>query len=82
MDGDPDDLLAVLTAAGYSVEQRTYPRNIHYSQEQWLDLVFTYSNHLTLSVEKATELRARLADRIGPLGVSVGGRALAIVATP
>ncbi len=82
MDGEPDDLVAVITAAGYTVTQRTYPRRIQYSRQHWLDLVFTHSNHLILSAEKAAQLRTRLADRIGPDGVSVGGEALAIIAAP
>jgi hypothetical protein len=53
---------------------------LSYSRQQWLDLAFTYSNHLTLAAEKATERRTRLADRIGSDGVSVGGEALAILA--
>jgi SAM-dependent methyltransferase len=81
-DGDPDEIIAALSAAGYAVTQRTYPRSVHYSQDQWLDLVFTYSNHLTLAGDKAEQLRAKLADRIGSEGVSVGGEALAIIATP
>jgi SAM-dependent methyltransferase len=85
MDADPDELIALIaliTAAGYSVTERAYPRTIHYSTEQWLDLVFTYSNHLTLAAQKGAELRRRLAGRIGGDGVSVGGDALAIIAAP
>jgi hypothetical protein len=55
---------------------------LHYSTQQWLDIAFTFSNHLTLAADKATELRARMAELIGPSGVSVGGDALAILATP
>jgi SAM-dependent methyltransferase len=85
MNGDAElvaELVAVLTAGGYTVAQHAYPRSLQYSREQWLDFVFTHSNHLTLAEDQATELRTRLADRIGPDGVSVGGDALAIVATP
>ena len=76
-----DGLIAAITASGFTVEERTYPRNDHYSTEQWLDLAFTYSNHLPLAADKASELRARLADRIGSKGVSVGGDSLLILAT-
>lgn len=85
MDADPDELIALIaliTAAGYCVTERAYPRTIHYSTEQWLDLVFTYSNHLTLGAQKGAELRRKLAGRIGGEGVSVGGDALAIIAAP
>ena len=74
-------LIAAITASGFTVEERTYPRHDHYSTEQWLDLAFTYSNHLILAAEKAAELRARLAERIGSKGVSVGGDTLLILAT-
>ena len=80
-DGNTDRLIASITASEFTVEERTYPRRAHYPAEHWLDLVFTYSNHLTLAAEKAFELRARLAERIGAKGVSVGGDTLLIVAT-
>jgi SAM-dependent methyltransferase len=76
-----DGLIASLTASGFTVEERTYPRDDHYSTEQWLDLAFTYSNHLILAAEKASELRTKLAERIGSNGVSVGGDTLLILAT-
>jgi SAM-dependent methyltransferase len=75
-----DGLIASITASGFTVEEHTYPRNDHYSTEQWLDLAFTYSNHLVLPAEQASELRARLAEGIGSAGVSVGGDALLILA--
>jgi SAM-dependent methyltransferase len=80
-DGNTDRLIASITASGFTVEERTYPRHAHYSTEQWLDLAFTYSNHLILAADKASELRARLAERIGSKGVSVGGDTLLILAT-
>ena len=80
-DGNIDHLIASVTVSGFTVEVRTYPRDDHYSVEQWLDLVFTYSNHLILAADKASELRARLADGIGSQGVSVGGDTLLILAT-
>jgi SAM-dependent methyltransferase len=80
-DANTDRLIASITASGFTVEVRTYPRHAHYSTEQWLDLAFTYSNHLILAAETASELRARLADRIGSEGVSVGGDTLLILAT-
>jgi SAM-dependent methyltransferase len=76
-----DGLVGSITASGFTVEERTYPREDHYSTEQWLDLAFTYSNHLVLAAEKASELRTKLAERIGANGVSVGGDTLLILAT-
>jgi SAM-dependent methyltransferase len=74
-------LIAAITASGFTVEQRTYPRHDRYSTEHWLDLAFTYSSHLILAPARASGLRARLAERIGPKGVTVGGDALLILAT-
>jgi SAM-dependent methyltransferase len=83
LDGDLSELLAALTADGFTATRRTYPRTVvRYSAEQWIDLAFTHSAHLTLGAEHAAELRARLADRIGSDGVSVGGESVAIIATP
>jgi hypothetical protein len=76
-----DRLVAAITASGFTVEVRNYPRNDHYSTEEWLDLAFTYSTHLILTAEKAAELRVRLAERIGSKGVRVGGDSLLILAT-
>jgi SAM-dependent methyltransferase len=76
-----DGLIVSITASGFTVEERTYPREDHYSTEQWLDLAFTYSSHLVLDAEKASELRTKLAERIGANGVSVGGDTLLILAT-
>jgi SAM-dependent methyltransferase len=78
---DTEQIIASITALGFTVEERTYPRHAHYSTEHWLDLAFTYSNHLILAADKASELRARLAERIGSKGVSVGGDTLLILAT-
>jgi SAM-dependent methyltransferase len=79
---DPEPASAALTEAGYVVTQRVYTGDVHYSAQQWLDLVFTVSNHLVLPPDKASELRARLADRIGSDGVSVRTDAFAVLAEP
>ncbi len=78
---ETDRVIAAITASGFTVEERTYPRRDHYSTEQWLDLAFTYSTHLILAADEASELRARLTERIGSKGVSVGGDALLLLAT-
>lgn len=80
-DRHTDGLNAAIAASGFTVEQRNYPRHDHFSTEHWLDLAFTYSNHLILAPEKAAELRARLAECIGSKGVSVGGDTLLVLAT-
>jgi SAM-dependent methyltransferase len=81
-DGNPDEVVDMIAAAGFSVTQRRYPHDLHYSAQQWVDIAFTFSNQLILAADKATDLRARLIERIGSVGVSVGGDAVAIFATP
>ena len=81
-DRDPGEVIDMIAAAGFSVNQQEYPHDLHYSAQQWVDIAFTFSHQLILAADKATELRARLIERIGPAGVSVGGDAVAIFATP
>jgi SAM-dependent methyltransferase len=79
---DPEPATVALHEGGFVVTQRVYTSDFHYSPQQWLDLMFTVSNHLVLPPDKATELRARLADRIGSDGVSVRTDAFAVLAAP
>ncbi|MGC2676533.1 MAG: ubiquinone/menaquinone biosynthesis protein, partial [Mycobacterium sp.] len=81
-DGNPNEIVDRLAAAGFTVTQQRYPHDLHYSAQQWVDIAFTFSNQLLVAADKAAELRARLVDRIGSAGVSVGGDAVAILATP
>ena len=81
-DGNPDEVVDMIAAAGFSVTQRRYPHDLHYAAQQWVDIAFTFSNQLILAADKAADLRARLIERIGSVGVSVGGDAVAIFATP
>src|SRR5271165_3857512 len=55
-DGRFDEIGAAVSSAGFTVTQRTYPRDLHYSGQQWLDHAFTHSNHLTLDAAEANEL--------------------------
>lgn len=81
-DGNPDQIVDRLAAAGFTATQQRYHHDLHYSAQQWIDIAFTFSNQLILAADQATELRARLVERIGSAGVSVGGDAVAILATP
>jgi SAM-dependent methyltransferase len=81
-DGNPDEIVNLLTTAGFTVTQRRYPHDLHYSAQQWVDIAFTFSHQLILAADKASELRARLIERIGSEGVAVGGDAVAILGTP
>ena len=77
---DSAELLAELEQAGFTVDMHVYERGEQYTSGQWLDLVFTYSNHLVLPADRAAELRERLAAVIGDGGVRVGGDTLLISA--
>ena len=79
---DIDAVMAEIERAGFVVDSRTYPRDEPYDGERWLDLVFTYSNHLVLSPERRRELRSRLGELIGDGPVQVGGDTLLIIARP
>jgi hypothetical protein len=81
-DGNPGLVIDMIAAAGFTVTEQKYPHDLHYSAQQWVDIAFTFSNQLILAADKATELRARMIERIGSDGVSVGGDAVAIFATP
>ncbi len=81
-DGSPGEVVDMIGAAGFNVTQQTYPHDLHYSAEQWVDIAFTFSTQLLVAEDRAAELRARLIERIGSSGVSVGGDAVAIFATP
>jgi trans-aconitate methyltransferase len=81
-DGNPGEVIDMIAGSRFTVTQREYPHDLHYSAQQWVDIAFTFSNQLLVAHDKADELRARLIGRIGPAGVSVGGDAVAILATP
>jgi hypothetical protein len=81
-DDSPGEVVDMIAASGFTVTQRKYPHDLRYSAQQWVDIAFTFSNQLLVPADKVDELRARLIERIGPVGVSVGGDAVAIFATP
>jgi SAM-dependent methyltransferase len=77
-----EDLAAMLEERGFAVERRRCVEQLHYTTEEYLNLVSTYSNRLLLPPSDREELRSRLAQRIGPAGVDAQNDALAIVCTP
>lgn len=77
-----DAVTDALSAAGFASTVREYPRTLHFSLAQWLELLFTYSTFITLAPEAADDLRHRLSERIGDAGLTLHGDSLAIVATP
>jgi len=77
-----EEVAAMLENRGFSVERRRCVEELHYPAEDYLNLVSTYSNHLTLAPAAHAELRSRLAKRIGTAGVHARNDALAVVCTP
>ena len=74
-----DQLTALLDAAGFVSAQHHYVERLHYCTEDWVDMVTTYSNVLTLEPDVRAELRGRLEQCIGAAGVDATNDALAIV---
>jgi SAM-dependent methyltransferase len=77
-----EEVVRLIEECGFSVESLRVDERLHYTTEDYLDLVFTYSNHLLLDAATQAELRSRLADRIGSGGVDAQNHALAVVCTP
>ena len=77
-----EELAAMLEERGFAVERRRCVEQLHYTTEEYLNLVSTYSNRLLLVPSAREELRSRLAQRIGTAGVDAQNDALAIVCTP
>jgi SAM-dependent methyltransferase len=76
------EVTALLEDGGFRVNTCNVVEQLRYTTEDWLNLVFTYSNHLTLSASARDELRGRLTERIGQDGVEAINDALAVVCTP
>jgi SAM-dependent methyltransferase len=76
-----DELIAMVEECGFTVERRGVVERLHYATDGWLNMVFTYSNILTLDAADRVELRSRLARRIGAAGVDARNDAVAVVCT-
>jgi SAM-dependent methyltransferase len=77
-----EEVTALVEECGFSVERRRCAEQLHYTTEDYLNLVSTYSNRLLLDPIAQAELRSRLAQRIGTAGVDAQNDALAVVCTP
>jgi ubiquinone/menaquinone biosynthesis C-methylase UbiE len=71
-------LQTLLRTSDFAVERIEISEDLHYSGENWLNLVFTHSNHIILEPEIQTELRRRLRTTIGDAGVRATNNALAL----
>jgi SAM-dependent methyltransferase len=77
-----NEVTDLIEQSGFFIERRTCIEQLHYQGEDYLNLVFTYSNRLVLEPTAQAELRSRLARRIGTAGVEAHNSAVAIVCTP
>jgi hypothetical protein len=68
--------------SGFSLERRRCLEKMHFTTEDYLNLVFNYSTHLLLDAETQAESRSRLAACIGSARVVAKNDSLAIVCTP
>jgi SAM-dependent methyltransferase len=76
-----DELAPLLDAAGFSSERRQYVEDLHYAGTDWVNMVTTYSNVLTLDPTDQMQLRSRLERCIPAAGVEATNNALAVVCT-
>jgi SAM-dependent methyltransferase len=76
-----DDLMTMIQAHGYTVERREVTERLHYTTDAWVNMVFTYSNVLTLGAEARADLRSRLQQRISTAGVDAENRATVVICT-
>lgn len=77
-----NETTAIIEQCGFTAERLHFVEQLHYGADEWLDLVFTYSNHLALEPLPRAELRSRLRERIGNAGVLAKNDALAVICTP
>jgi len=71
-------LQTLLRSSDFTVERIEISEDLHYSTQDWLNLVFTHSNHIILEPGIQAELRRRLRTLIGDAGVSATNNALAL----
>jgi SAM-dependent methyltransferase len=77
-----DELMTTIESHGYVVERRQVVEQRHYPSDEWVNMVFTHSNVLTLSPQAQSELRVRLEQLMGASGVDAENHATAVIATP
>jgi ubiquinone/menaquinone biosynthesis C-methylase UbiE len=71
-------LQTLLRTSDFVVERIEISEDLKYGGEDWLNLVFTHSNHIILEPDIRAELRQRLRSVIGDAGVSATNNALAL----
>jgi ubiquinone/menaquinone biosynthesis C-methylase UbiE len=74
-----EELTALIARCGYSIERRRVVQRLHYTTEDFVNLLFTHSNRLILDPIAGAELRSRLERRIGTAGVDAESHATAVI---
>ena len=82
VDIENGELEPLFDEAGLTSERRWYVEHLHYRTADWVNMVTTYSNVLTLAPTDQDALRARLERCIGDTGVDATNDALAVVCSP
>lgn len=77
-----EGLTAMVEECGFTVERRHVTETVHYSTDDWVNRVFTFSNVLTLEPRAQADLRSRLEKRIGAARVDARKDSVAVVCTP
>jgi SAM-dependent methyltransferase len=76
-----DELMVMVQEHGYTIERRLVAERLHYATEEWVNMMLTYSNVLTLDPQRRSQLRSSLERRIGAAGVDVENDATAVICT-
>jgi SAM-dependent methyltransferase len=74
--------LAQLRAAEFTPEEATFTEDLHYSKQDWLSMVFTYSAQLTMDPVKRAVMREDMAAAIPAEGLDARNEALLVLAEP
>lgn len=73
---------SLVNDCGFTLQWRKVEEPRHYSAAEWLSLVFTYSNILTLDDVAREQFRSQLESRVGADGVDARTEAVAAICTP
>lgn len=77
-----DGLTAIIEGHGFTIERRSTVERVHYTGDDWVNMVFTFSNVLVLEPSTRAELRSQLEKRIGTAGVDARKDSVAVICTP
>jgi SAM-dependent methyltransferase len=76
-----EELIPMIHQHGYTFRRHVTER-LQYTTDAWVNMMFTYSNVLTLAPQARSDLRSQLEHRIGTAGVDAENNATAVICTP